>query len=75
MIQKTAEAIGDLIGNNIANKIAKVPKKVEKAAPLKYLSNFWRTLEMPLVNCEISLLVNLYDSIFSENYVIFSALG
>ena len=23
--------------------------------PLKYLSNFWRTLEMPLVNCEISL--------------------
>ena len=22
---------------------------------LKYLSNFWRTLEMPLVNCEISL--------------------
>ena len=24
-------------------------------APLKYLSNFWRTLEMPLINCEISL--------------------
>ena len=23
--------------------------------PLKYLSNFWRTLEMPLINCEISL--------------------
>ena len=23
--------------------------------PLKYLSNFWRTLEMPLVNCKISL--------------------
>ena len=22
--------------------------------PLKYLSNFWRTLEMPLINCEIS---------------------
>ena len=20
--------------------------------PLKYLSNFWRTLEMPLINCE-----------------------
>ena len=25
------------------------------AVPLKYLSNFWRTLEMPLINCEISL--------------------
>ena len=24
-------------------------------ASLKYLSNFWRTLEMPLINCEISL--------------------
>ena len=23
--------------------------------PLKYLSNFWRTLEMPLINCEVSL--------------------
>ena len=23
--------------------------------PLKYLSNIWRTLEMPLINCEISL--------------------
>ena len=22
---------------------------------LKYLSNFWRTLEIPLINCEISL--------------------
>ena len=22
-------------------------------APLKYLSNFWRTLEMPIINCEI----------------------
>ena len=22
--------------------------------PLKYLSNFWRTLKMPLINCEIS---------------------
>ena len=26
---------------------------VEIIFPLKYLSNFWRTLEMPLINCEI----------------------
>ena len=25
------------------------------AVPLKYLSNFWRTLDMPLINCEVSL--------------------
>ena len=23
--------------------------------PLKYLSNFWRTLDIPLINCEVSL--------------------
>ena len=28
---------------------------VEVMAPLKYLSNFWRTLEMPLINCEVNL--------------------
>ena len=26
-------------------------KDVEAAVPLKYLSKFWRTLEMPLINC------------------------
>ena len=28
---------------------------VEIMVPLKYLSNFWRTLEMPLINCEVKL--------------------
>ena len=31
-------------------------KNVEIMVPLKYLSNFWRTLEMPLINCEIIIL-------------------
>ena len=30
-------------------------KDVEIMVPLKYLSNFWRTLEMPLINCEVYL--------------------
>ena len=30
-------------------------KHVEIMVPLKYLSNFWRTLEMSLINCEIGL--------------------
>ena len=33
--------------------------------PLRYLSNFWGTLEMPLINCEITLDLN-----WSENCVI-----
>ena len=33
-------------------------KNVKIAVPLKYLSNFWRTLEMPLINCKIHLELN-----------------
>ena len=25
--------------------------------PVKYLSNFWRSLEMPLINCEVNLIL------------------
>ena len=42
-------------------------KNVEIMVPLKYLSNFWRTLEMPLINCEINLILT-----WSENSVIYS---
>ena len=27
--------------------------------PLKYLSNFWKTLEIPLINCKVSLFSNM----------------
>ena len=32
-------------------------KDVEIMVALKYLSNFWRTLEMPLINCEVNLIL------------------
>ena len=32
-------------------------KDVKIIVPLKYLSNFWRTLKMPLVNCEVNLIL------------------
>ena len=32
-------------------------KDVEIIIQLKYLSNFWRTLEMPPINCEINLIL------------------
>ena len=28
---------------------------VKIATPLKYLSNFWRSIEMPLINCKVEL--------------------
>ena len=32
-------------------------KDVVIMVPLKYLSNFWRTLEKPLINCEVNLIL------------------
>ena len=34
-------------------------KDVEIMVPIKYLSNFWRALEMLLINCEVNLIVLL----------------
>ena len=30
----------------------------EIIVPLNYLSNVWRTLEMPLINCEVNIILN-----------------
>ena len=32
-----------------------VTKEIELPIPLKYLGNFWRALNMPLISCEVSL--------------------
>ena len=45
-------------------------KDVEIIVPLKYLSNFWRTLEMPLINCEDNLIL-----IWSNDCVITNSTG
>ena len=43
-----------LLGNPVvAHNIARINVKV--VVPLKYLSNFFRSLEMPLINCKIKL--------------------
>ena len=42
-------------------------KYVETPVPLKYLRNFWRTLEMPLIHCETNLILT-----WSEDRVISS---
>ena len=47
---------------------------VEIMGPLKYLSNFWRTFEMPLINCEVNLLLTwsancviIYTNVANQN--------
>ena len=36
-----------------ANKVG--TQEIELAIPLKYIGNFWRALNMPLISCEVSL--------------------
>ena len=38
-------------------------KNIEIMVPLKYLSNFWRTLEMPLINCKVNLILTWSSTI------------
>ena len=35
---------------------------VKIAVPLKYLSNFWRLLEMPLIKCKVELWLKWYEN-------------
>ena len=61
--------IGDFNGTNVTasfNLKTKIKgqtdnkrriNNVEIMIPLKCLSNFWRTLEMPSINCEVNLIL------------------
>ena len=44
---------------------AKGSKYVELVVPLNYLSNCWKNLKMPSVNCEINLILT-----WSKNFAI-----
>ena len=59
LLGKTADAV-----NNIDSSI----KDAKIVVPLKYLSNFWRSLEMPLINCKVYLELN-----WIENCILSSA--
>ena len=52
-------------GENTEQGNTEIKKNLEIVVPLKYLSNFWRSLDMPLINCEISLTLT-----WSENCVL-----
>ena len=48
----------EIIGSLDAGESEK--EHVTIAIPLKYLGNFWRSLDMPLINCEITLILSWY---------------
>ena len=68
----TVDFPADNNNNSISLKFLKITpqkgncstKDVKMILPLKYLSNFWRTLEMTLINCEINLILPCSANVF-----------
>ena len=48
----------EIIGSLDAGEDEKEDVKI--AIPLKYLGNFWRSLDIPLINCEVTLVLSWY---------------
>ena len=64
---KTSNAEGNKINNPAYDPNKSGKKEVKTVVPLKYLSNFLRTLDIPLSSCEVSLILT-----WSREYVITS---
>ena len=60
-------ADGNPVNNPNYDQNKRGTKKVEIAVPLKHLGNFWNNLNIPLINCEVSLALS-----WSETCVITS---
>ena len=58
-----------MLENTEATGHNEILKNAATAEPLKYLSKFWRSLEMPLISCEIELKLKW------TNYCVLSAAG
>ena len=56
---KSFKCKAKLLANTAAQHAPNAPNGILKNAaisvPLKYLSNFWRSLKMPLINCKVEL--------------------
>ena len=48
---------GDPVPNPDYDANKESENKTEVVIPLNHLSNFWRSLEMPLINCEVELIL------------------
>ena len=65
--RKIAGADGNPAYNPNYDRNKRGRKEVEIAVPLKHLGNFWNSLNIPLINCEVSLALS-----WSETFVITS---
>ena len=54
--------------NGTERRNTKTKTNLEIVAPLKYLSYFWRNLDMPLINCEVSLTLTWSEKCALTNF-------
>ena len=59
-----------ILGKLVAVNSNGVLKSTKIPASIKYLSNFWQLLEMPLINCKIHL-----ELVWIKNCVMYSIAG
>ena len=61
MGSKSFDYKGNFIEGGVAqNNLTKNDVKI--VVPLKYLSNFWRNLNIPLINCEVELILTWFKN-------------
>ena len=51
----------NFIGDTVPNGANRKKEGVKIAVPLNYLSHFWRSLEMPLINCKVEFSLKWYE--------------
>ena len=66
---KSVKYKAKLFGNTEADNATRILKNTKVVVPLKYLSNFWKSLELPLVNCKVELKLKW------TNYFVLSVAG
>ena len=52
-----ANFIGSVTNNNLIKNDVKI------VIPLKHLSNFWKNLNIPLINCEVELILTWFKNL------------
>ena len=66
---KSYKCKAKLLGNTVPDGANEILRNTTNPMPLKYLSNFWRSVEMPLINCQIKLKLKW------TKYSVLSAVG
>ena len=66
-LMQILQMLPKLLGNTNAEGANRILKNATIAVSLKYFSNFWRSLEMPLINCKVELKLKF------TNYCVLSA--